>query len=271
MARRIAALVSTVILLWSSVGLTPANTHARLALDTVPVPACATSDHAVHYSSDSTDVLVCSSTIQSGDTLHLVIGTRKYAAVQVQLRFPDGTTAPPSGVLTVTANARGIARANLPIHYNPVTSYAQAQLTVTVLNKGHPDMVSGSVTIAETAPLASTVLRARPRYMTTWCPDDQAACSIRNGAVLVIQISSDPGAQVTAKLVYPDSTSISCYRNDLTSTSLTNANGMYRCQLPVVYQPKASDQNTSLTVLAQLSLDGYTGPQVSLTLDLTGR
>ena len=73
-------------------------------------------------------MLVCTSTVQSGDTLHLVVGTRKFATVQVQLKFPDGTTAPHSGSLTVIADRKGLARANLPIHYNPITNYAQAQI-----------------------------------------------------------------------------------------------------------------------------------------------
>ena len=271
MARRIVTLLAVFAIMCSSVGLIPANTYASAADIAVPVSACAASSDPIHYSSGSTDVLVCTSTVQSGDTLHVVVGTKKFVTVQVQLKFPDGTTAPESGTLSVVADRKGLARANLSIHYNPITSYAQAQLTVTVLNKARPDVVSGSVTIAQTAPLANTVLRARPRYMDSWCPDDQAACSIRNGAVLIIQIVSDPNAQVMAKLVYPDDTSVSCPGNDLTPNSLTNDSGMYRCHLPVAYQPKASDQNTTLTVVAQLSLNGYTGPQVSLPLNLTAR
>ncbi len=271
MTHRIVALASAAVLVSSSLGLIPAGTHAGMALDSIAVSACAAPSNPVRYDSGTTDVLVCTSTIQSGETLHIVIATRKLASVQVRLKFPDGTTAPQSGMLTVVADKKGVARANLAIRYNPITSYAQAELTVTVLNKAHPDVISGYVRIAETAPLASTVLRARPRYLANWCPEDQAACSIRNGAALIIQIVSDPGAQVTVRLVYPDSTSISCYRNDLTATSLTNAAGMYRCQLPVVYQPKSSVQGTTLTVVAELSLGGYTGPQLSLALNLLGR
>jgi hypothetical protein len=271
MARRIVALVSALVLVWSTAGMSPAQTRAGVAFEAAPVAACAAPDHPTHYTSDSTDVLVCTSTIQSGSTLRIVITARKGATVQVQLKFPDGTTAPDSGSLTVVADKKGIARASLPIHYNPVTNYAQAELTVTVLYKNRSDVVTGSVTIAQSAPLASTVLRARPRYMSSWCPDDQAACSIRNGSVLIIQIVGNPRAQVSAKIVYPDSTSVGCYRNELTSTSLTNDSGVYRCQLPVVYQPKASDQGTSLTVVAQLSLGDYTAQPVSLTLSLIGR
>ena len=65
-------------------------------------------------------------------------------------------------------------------------------------------IVPGTVTIAQNIPLSSTRLRARPAYQQTWCPADRSTCTVHNNSILVIQVDSDPGAQVAATLAYPD-------------------------------------------------------------------
>jgi hypothetical protein len=192
----------------------------------------------------------------------------------VQLLFPNGTTAPPARPLTTFADRFGYARPSLVIHYNPISSYAQAQLIVTVSRLGHTEVVPGSVTIAQATPLLSTSVRARPAYLGTWCTSnsspDAAACKVRNGANVVIRVDTDPGAQVNVTLSYPDGTSIAGPANELTSTAFTDQAGVYRCELPVVYQAKNRDKNVAIVIKAQVSLGGYTQTR-SLQLTLVTR
>ncbi|MDB5075911.1 MAG: hypothetical protein JWO42_2090 [Chloroflexi bacterium] len=217
-------------------------------------------DHPAKFSYGTTEVLVCSSTVQSGSQLNLVILTKRLATIHIQLLFPDGTSA----VLDAVADKLGNAKLTLPIHYNPITRYARAQLLVTVTRPGHTEVVPGSVTIVQAIPLASTRLFARPADVLTWCPADRTSCSIRNNSNLIIRVDSDPGAQVAVTLSYPDGESIPC------PSSFTSATGTYRCQLPVVYQAKdTTSQGSALSIVAQVSAGGYTQTR-SLRMSLVG-
>ncbi len=266
MTRRVLCIASALILLYC--GFVPGYQAARAAGNDGNSFACLTAmDHPAKFSYGSTEVLACASTVQSGSQVHLVIRTRKYAQIHVQLLFPDGT----SSVADTVADKQGLARPDLPVHYNPITRYAQAQLIVTVTRPGHTDVVPGSITIAQALPLGSTRLRARPSYLTGWCPSDRGACTIRNGGTLIIQVDSDPGAQVSVTLMYPDGTSLPCPSNTLTGTAFTSNTGIYRCQLPVVFQGKGKDKDSTIQVTAQVSAGGYTQSPRPLRLNLAGR
>jgi hypothetical protein len=251
MIHRVACIVSALVLLCC--GFVPGYQTARAAGNAGNAFAClVTMDHPAKFSFGGTDVLICASTVQSGSPVQLVVRTRKAAQVHVQLLFPDGT----SSVADAVADKFGLARVAVAVDYNPISRYAQAQLIVTVTRPGHTDVVPGSVTIAQAIPLGSTRLRARASTTQAWCANDRGACSIRNGGTLIIQVDSDPGAQVSASLLYPDGTSLPCPANTLTGTAFTSATGIYRCQLPIAYQGKG--KGSTIVITAQVSAGGYT-------------
>lgn len=257
MLRRLMGVTLLLVLLASSLGAAPREARATPVFDALTAFACLAADRPVRYANGSTDVVLCTSAVQTGDVLRLGVYTRKPSQVQVQLLFPDGTSAPAAGPLIRRTDKQGYARISLPVTYQPVTSYAQAQVMVTVTRAGHSDVVPGLVTIAQAVPLVSTRLRAHPAGLAAWCPADRLSCSIRNNATLIIRVDTDPGAQVVLGLRYPDGTPISCGANDFTSTSLADAAGIYRCELPIVFQSRNAGQGSVLTVVAQVSLGGY--------------
>jgi hypothetical protein len=202
--------------------------------------------------------------------------TRRLAQVHIQLQFPNGT----ASVVDVAADKLGNARASIPVRYNPITRYAQAQLTITVTRLGHTDVVPdpNPITIGQAAPLGATRLRARPIYMQAWCPTDPAACTIRNNSSVVIRIDSDPHVKVSVTLSGPDGTTIPCPFNELTTTAYTDKSGVYRCRLPVAYanaqgsnngQGSGNGQAPAITIAAQVSAaNGYTQTPTPLQLSL---
>jgi hypothetical protein len=265
MTRRIACIVSALVLLCC--GIVPVSQTARAAGNASNSFTCLVAmDHPAKFSFGGTEVLVCASTVQSGSPVQLVVRAHKAAQVHVQLLFPDGT----SSVADAVADKYGLAHMDLAVDYNPISRYAQAQLIVTVTRPGHTDVVPGSVTIAQALPLGSTRLRARPSTTQAWCANDRGACSIRNGGTLIIQVDSDPGAQVNASLLYPDGTSLPCPANTLTGTAFTSNTGVYRCQLPIAYQGKDKGKGSTIVITAQVSAGGYTQSR-TLRLSLAAR
>jgi hypothetical protein len=72
-----------------------------------------------------------------------------------------------------------------------------------------------------------------------------------------IRVDTDPGAQVAVTLQYPDGQSASCSANDVTGTTFASESGLYRCELPVVFQAGKRRGRTLAHVLAQVSIGSY--------------
>jgi hypothetical protein len=184
--------------------------------------------------------------------------------VRVDLLYPDTTASSASGAI----GKNGLAILAIAVRYNPINRYATAQITITVtLRGGHVESMSGQITIAQTTPVGTAVLRARATYEHSWCPTDQTACSIRTGSTLVIMLTTDPHVQVDVSLLYPDNTSVSCAANEVTGDTFSSAGGVYRCRLPVVFS-SAITAGASIQVQATVSVGGFTRPVPPLVLSL---
>jgi hypothetical protein len=238
------------------------HTQAARALGT---STCSGADATAQLQSATATALVCPSTVESGQYLRIVVHGRGGSHVRVDVLYPDTSTSSVYG----TINAKsGQAVLSLPVHYNPINRYATAQITITVtLRNGHTEVMSGQITIAQTTPVGTTVLRARADYQRAWCPTSQVACAIRNGSTLIIMVTTDAHVQVNVALSYPDSTSVSCVANELTGDTFSDASGVYRCRLPVVFS-SAIAAGASIQVQAAVSVDGFTRPVLPLALSL---
>jgi hypothetical protein len=229
----------------------------------VAVQGCDDAANQTSLQSGALRVNVCPSTVTSGQTVRFTIHTRRQAAVTVTISYPDNSSANADA----TANGQGAAVIEIPVAYNPINRYAQADFTVTATSKGHTDQVPGTLTIAQTSPLSNVQLRARPRYQGHWCPTTQAACSVRNNNTIVIQVDSAAGAQVSVSLQYPDGQPVSCPANDLTKSTFADNSGVYRCELPVSFQTKLIGAGLKLDISAQVSAGGFTvSPSITMYL-----
>ncbi|HVA89559.1 MAG TPA: hypothetical protein VNL71_06925, partial [Chloroflexota bacterium] len=187
----------------------------------VAIPGCEDTANQTWFQAGATRVMVCPSTVTSGQSVRFTVHTRRLAAITVTMSYPDDSSANAGA----TANAQGMAVIEAPVAYNPINRYARAQFTVTAARQGHTDQVSGTLTIAQASPLGDVQLRARPRYLTRWCPTVQDACRVRNNTTVVIQVDSAAGAQVSVSLQYPDGQPVSCPANDLTNSTFADNSG----------------------------------------------
>jgi hypothetical protein len=250
------------------ISLSGTQVKAAKALDSFGTSTCSGAVATAQFQSATAAALVCPSTVESGQSLHVVVRGRPGSRVRVDLLYPDTSAASAQG----TINAKsGLAVLTLAVHYNPISRYATAQITITVtLRNGHTEVMSGQITIAQTTPVGTTVLRARAGYQRAWCPTDQAACSIRDGSTLIIMVTTDAHVQVNVSLSYPDTTSVACVANELTGDTFSDASGVYRCRLPVVFSSTIT-AGASIQVQATVSVDGFTRPVSPLVLSLLPR
>jgi len=280
MIHRIAGLLCIVAFGCSGLGGAPVVSHAASSGTDLAGLCPTVVGHPLDFTSASglTEVVVCASVVQSGSPVQLVVLTHRFATVQLQLQFPDGTFSPASGPLVVTARANGLVPVKLTkldVTYNPVAGYVQVPLNVTATWAGQKDAVSNAtVTVAQVPPLASVVLRARPDNgpATDWCTGSNPnapACSIRDHSRVVLQVTTDPYTQVTITLTYPDGTPITCQTNTLTGTALTSPKGVFVCRLPVVFPLKGS-ASAVLTVSAEASAPSVQ-KTATLQLNLIGQ
>jgi len=227
------------------------------------IPECDSTANQVWFQAGGTHVMVCPSTVVSGRPVRFTVHTRHGAAVTVTISFPDNS----STDADATANGQGMAVIEMPVDYNPINRYAQAEFTITAAAKGHTDEVSGTLSIAQASPLSDVQLRARPRYQSRWCPTTQEACRVRNNTTIIIQVDSAAGAQVSVNLQYPDGQPISCPANDLTNSTFADNSGAYRCELPVSFQTKLIRGGVKLQISAQVSAGGFTvNPSITMSL-----
>ena len=261
MVRRVLAIVCMVALLCAAFPLAQNPAYAKQ--NSVAIPACDDTANQTWLQSGTLRVMVCPSTVTSGQSVRFTAHTKRGAAVTVAISYPDNSSANADA----TANAQGVAVIEMPVAYNPINRYAQADFTVAAVSKGHTDQVPGVLTIAQASPLSNVQLRARPRYLARWCPAVQAACNVRNNNTVVIQVDSAAGAQVSVSLQYPDGQPVSCPANDLTNSTFADNSGVYRCELPVSFQAKLIGTGVKLTISAQVSAGGFTvNPSITMYL-----
>jgi hypothetical protein len=261
MVRRVFAIVSMAALLCAAFPLAQNPAYAKQ--NNVAIPACDDTANQTSLQSGSMRVIVCPTTVTSGQSVRFTVHTRRQAAVTVTISYPDNSSADADA----TANGQGNAVIEMPVAYNPINRYAKADFTVVAVSKGHTDQVPGVLTIVQASPLSNVQLRARPRYQSRWCPTVQAACNVRNNNTVVIQVDSAAGAQVSVSLQYPDGQPVSCPANDLTNSPFADADGVYRCELPVSFQAKSIGTGVKLGISAQVSAGGSTvNPSITMYL-----
>ncbi|MGH2346263.1 MAG: hypothetical protein ACRDG4_13640, partial [Chloroflexota bacterium] len=259
--RRVYAMLCIAAMLCAAFPLATGPVYGKHGGQTIP--GCDSTANQTWFQAGGTRVMVCPSTVVSGQPVRFTVHTRRAAAVTVTLSFPDDS----STDADATANGQGTAVIEMPVQYNPINRYAQAQFTVTAATKGHSDQVPGTLTIAQASPLSDVQLRARPHYQSHWCPATQEACRVRNNTTIIIQVNSTAGAQVSVNLQYPDGQPISCPANDLTNSTFADSSGVYRCELPVSFQTKLIRGGVKIEISAQVSAGGFTvNPSITMSL-----
>jgi hypothetical protein len=270
MVPRIFSICLSIVLVVAGFPLTSATIYGKQARESSAVQ-CADSaiGAAFQSASGASQATVCPSVVVSGHPVRVIVRTRRLTPVRLQVQYPDGTTA-----LSPLRSTDGQGQANLDlvVRYNPINRYAEAPFTVMIGRGGRVDSISGTITIAQGVPLSTTRLRVRQVDMgdeLRWCPGDPTLCTVQNGSRIIIRVDTDAGAQVTASLVYPDNQSVSCTGNDLTGSDFASDMGIYRCELPVVFQARGKEGST-LLVAAQVTSGSYSKP-LSQKLRLVAR
>jgi hypothetical protein len=266
MARPLSLIFSLMLAFSLSFSLSSSTAQGKGAGDASGAASCSDPAGATTFQSSSgtTQVTVCPSVVVSGHRVRIVVHTRRFTQVRLQIQYPDGTTDSPPGM---RSDGQGQAAFDVTVRYNPINRYVLAPFVVMVGRGGQLETVRGTVNIAQGVPLGNSRLRAREAAAggidngAIWCPGDPAACMVHNNTQIVIRIDTDPGAQVSVALVYPDNQSTPCTGNELTGGStFASDTGIYRCELPVVFQARGKHRTTTLTVTAQVSSGSYSKP-----------
>lgn len=258
MARRLSRIVMIVLL---ALAATSGGQSARA--QRVYDAQCADPANVATFQSASgaTQVTVCPSLVLPGHPFRVTVHARRFTPVRLQVQLPDRTIAASGTHLT---DGLGQVAFDFTIHYNPINRFVQVPLLVLVGKGGRVDMASGAITIEQGVPLSNSRLRVRPASDAglAWCPVDPALCVVHNNSQIIIRVDTDPAAQVNVLLLYPDNQSVPCTGNDLTSSTFADDAGVYRCELPVVFQTKGKQGLAILRVVAQISSGSYSRPLI---------
>ncbi|HVA91755.1 MAG TPA: hypothetical protein VNL71_18160 [Chloroflexota bacterium] len=252
MVRRVCTILCLLAALGAAFPLAAGVAHGRQSRATVV--GCGNPINQIWFQTGATRVMVCPSTVISGQLIRFTVHTRRLADVTATLSYPDATSTVSNGA----ANGQGVAVLEALVQYNPINRYVQAQFTVTATRLGHTDQVLGAFTIAQATPLADVQLLAHPRYQDRWCPVTPEACRVRDNTTILIRVQSTAGAQVSVSLQYPDGVPEPCPYNDLTGSTFANNSGAFRCELPVSFPPKLIGKGVQIQVTAQVSSGGFT-------------
>jgi hypothetical protein len=257
MVPRIASICLSIMLLMAAFPLTSGTIHGKQVRESSDVQCADSATGATFQSATgASQATVCPSVVVFGHPLRVIVHTRRFTPVRLQVQYPDGTTALSPQRAT---DGQGQAILELVVRYNPINRYVEAPFLVLIGRGGRVDTISGTVTIAQGVPLSTTRLRVRQVGMGnegTWCPSDPALCTVQNGSRIIIRVDTDPGAQVSVTLFYPDNQSVSCTSNDLTGSDFASDAGIYRCELPVVFQARGK-RGSTLLVTAQVTSGSY--------------
>jgi len=256
MARRFPKILLIVLLYCLALPLNSNIAQGKQLHDLAALCGNAGSSNAFQSASATTQVLVCPPVVETGRAVLFAIHARPNTQVRVVIQYPNGDTA----LKIDRTDAAGIVAISLIVRYNPPYRYVSVPFQVIVgrPNAAESDVVAGTITVGQLPTIGVSKLRIHQVGIQTWCPADPLACIVHNGSSIIIRVDTQPRDPVSVSLFYPDGSSVPCAINDLTGTTISGDDGVYRCTLPVTYQPKQARARVNILVLAQISIGGNT-------------